>query len=95
MSKPHVLVIGWGSLKLEVHEQRWAVWPAGASAWEYHCAPVQERDDLFVAQANAFLDALDGAATDLCNVPQAIHTLKFNLAALQSLRQGLPINIEA
>ena len=82
-----------GSLKIEPHDQRWGVWPCGASAWQYHPAPVNDRDELFVAQANAFLDGIGGAVTDLCSVKDAIQTLKFNIAALNSSRQGLPINI--
>ncbi len=82
-----------GSLKIEPHEQRWGVWSRGAAGWEYHSALVQDRDDLFRAQANAFLDGLQGAATDLCTIQEAVQTLKFNLAALQSWRGGMPVNI--
>lgn len=82
-----------GSLKLEVHEQRWGIWPHGAAAWEYYAAPIKERDDLFVAQANAFLEGLNGAATDLCTVDEAIQTLKFNLAALESWRTGKALDV--
>jgi predicted dehydrogenase len=82
-----------GSLKVEWHEQRYGVWPRGAGGWQYHPAPVPERDDLFVAQAHAFLDAMKGAPSDLCTVEEAVQTLKFNLAALESARTGLPVTI--
>jgi predicted dehydrogenase len=82
-----------GSLKVELHEQRWGVWPHGAVGWEYHPAPVKERDDLFVAQANAFLDGMGGGQTDLSTVEEAAQTLKFNLAALESWRTGMPVEI--
>ena len=82
-----------GSLKVEFHEQRWGVWRRGAANWEYHPAPVKERDDLFVAQANAFLDGMAGGPTDLATVEEAIQTLKFNLAALQSSRTAAPVGI--
>ena len=82
-----------GSLKVELHEQRWGVWPHGAAGWEYHPAPVTERDDLFVAQANAFLDVMAGAQTDLSTVEEAAQTLKFNLAALESWRTGKAVEI--
>jgi predicted dehydrogenase len=82
-----------GSLKLEWHEQRWAVWRRGATEWEYQAAPVKERDDLFVAQAQGFLDGMGGAITNLCTVEEAVQTLKFNLAALQSARSGEPVGI--
>jgi predicted dehydrogenase len=82
-----------GSLKVELHEQRWGVWPHGAAGWEYHPAPVRERDDLFVAQANAFLDGMAGGQTDLSTVEEAAQTLKFNLAALESWRTGKAVEI--
>jgi predicted dehydrogenase len=82
-----------GSLKVELHEQRWGIWPHGAAGWEYHPAPVKERDDLFVAQANAFLDGMAGGQTELSTVDEALQTLKFNLAALESWRDGRPVNI--
>jgi len=75
-----------GSLKAELHEQRWGMFPHGAAGWEYHPAPVKERDDLFVAQANAFLDGMAGAETELATLDEAVQTLKFNLGALESWR---------
>jgi predicted dehydrogenase len=82
-----------GSLKVELHEQRWGVYPHGAAGWEYQPAPVKERDDLFVAQANAFLDGMSGAETDLSTLDEAVQTLKFSLGALESWRTGKPVNI--
>ena len=77
-----------GSLKIEIHEQRWAVFSHGAEKWDYRPTPVGERDDLFLAQANAFLDALDGKPNSLCRLDEAIQSLKFNVAALESARTG-------
>ena len=82
-----------GSYKVELHEQRWGTHPHGATGWEYHPAPVKERDDLFVAQANAFLDGVAGAQTELSTVEEAEQTLKFNLAALESWRGDKPVEI--
>jgi predicted dehydrogenase len=81
-----------GSLKAEIHEQRWGAWPRGAAGWDYHPVPV-ERDDLFVAQAEAFLDGIGGKPTDMCTLEEGIQTLKFNLAALESAQTGLPVVI--
>jgi predicted dehydrogenase len=82
-----------GSLKIEVHEQRWAVFRRGAERWEIHPAPVSHRDDLFRAQAAAFLDGIDGKANPLCTVAEALQTLKFNIAALESARAEKVISI--
>ena len=82
-----------GSLKAELHEQRWGMFLHGAAGWEYHPAPVNERDDLFVTQANAFLDGMAGTETDLATLDEAEQTLKFNLGALESWRTGKPVTI--
>lgn len=83
-----------GSLKIEVHEQRWAVFPRGNQKWDFHAAPVSHRDDLFIAQANAFLDGVEGKPNPLCTMDEAIQTLRFNLAALQSMSSGQAVVVE-
>jgi predicted dehydrogenase len=82
-----------GSLRVDVHEQRWGVFRRGTDKWEYHAAPVSHRDDLFIAQANAFLDGVEGKPNALCSLDEAIQTLKFNLAALESVRSGQSVPI--
>jgi predicted dehydrogenase len=82
-----------GSVKIEMHEQRWGIFRRGLEKWEYHAAPVNHRDDLFLAQANAFLDGMDGKPNPLCTIDEASQTLKFNLAALESARVGKAIAI--
>lgn len=77
-----------GSVKIELHEQRWAIFRRGDKAWDYHPAPVADRDDFFANQANSFLDAIEGKPYALCSLDEAIQTLKFNLAALESSRSG-------
>ena len=82
-----------GSVCVEGHEQRWSVFRRGAGAWEHHQAAPAERDDLFIAQANAFLDGLNGQPTPLATLGEAAQTLKFNLAALESTRTGKAVEI--
>jgi predicted dehydrogenase len=82
-----------GSLKIEVHEQRWAVFPRGAEKWEIHPAPVTHRDELFRSQANAFLDGIEGKPNPLCTLDEALQTLQFNIAALESARTDKVVSI--
>jgi predicted dehydrogenase len=82
-----------GSVKIESHAQRWGVLRHGEGDWSWHPTPPLERDELFIAQANAFLDGLDGRPTPLCTFEEAVQTLKFNQAALCSVRTGLPITL--
>lgn len=77
-----------GSVRLEFHEQRWGVFRVSDPTWRWHHVPVHDRDAHFVAQANAFLDEVEGRPATLCSVEAAIQTLRFNLAALASADRG-------
>ena len=73
-----------GSIKIEFHRQRWGTWPKGADGWTWHEAAVSERDSHFTAQADAFLDQVEGKRGRLCSLQAASQTLRFNLACLAS-----------
>jgi predicted dehydrogenase len=77
-----------GSLAYEHHVQRWGRFARGASGWEWHAAPIAERDTIFIAQANAFLDGVEGKPTPLATLEEAAQTLRFNMAVLESARAG-------
>jgi predicted dehydrogenase len=83
-----------GSVKIETNHQRWGVMQRGDTDWTWHQTPPQERDDMFIAQANAFLDGVEGRDTPLCTFEEAVQTLKFNQAALRSAATGAAIEIE-
>ena len=82
-----------GSVKIEGHAQRFGIFRRATNAWEWRDPAPLERDDIFIAQANAFLDGLHGMPTDLCTFDEAVQTLKFNLAALESARSGQAVEI--
>jgi predicted dehydrogenase len=82
-----------GSVKLEMQARRWGVLRHGEADWSWTQVDPLERDDIFAAQANAFLDGMEGKATPLCTFDEGVQTLKFNLAALRSSDTGLPITI--
>lgn len=82
-----------GSLAIEHHRQQWGVQMRGEPGWTWHQTPPLERDDLFIAQANAFLDGMEGKPSPLCTFEEGVQTLKFNLAALRSMDSGLPVTI--
>jgi len=73
-----------GSVRIELHRQRWGVLKLGEADWTWHDCPVPERDAVFIAQANAFLDQIEGQPARLCSLSAAAQTLRFNLAALAS-----------
>ena len=45
-----------GSLKAEVHRQRWGWFGHGDDSWTYFDAPMPDRDTPYLAQAGAFVD---------------------------------------
>ena len=65
---------------------RWMTEPG--SAWTVEQFPAMERDTMFVAQANQFLDVVEGKAEPLCPLSEGLQTLKVNLAALASADEG-------
>ena len=80
-----------GSLKIEVHERRWGFLKNSETDWTWHVTPPLERDDLFIAQANAFLDGMADLPHPLCSFEEAVQTLRFNEAALRSATTQLPV----
>jgi predicted dehydrogenase len=53
------------------------------SEWVEHQHQPLDRDVMFVAQAQAFLDAVEGRSQPLCTLDEAVQTLRCNLAALK------------
>lgn len=82
-----------GSLTVEHHHRRWGTMMRGETEWSWRTTPPLERDDLFIAQAHAFLDGMEGKSSPLCTFEEGVQTLKFNLAALRSMDSGLPVTI--
>jgi predicted dehydrogenase len=77
-----------GSVKIELHRQRWGVMKVGGQDWDWRECPVVDRDANFIGQANAFLDQIEGLPSRLCSLADAVQTLRFNLAALASADAG-------
>ena len=82
-----------GSLKIEGHNNRWGTLLHGESAWTWHQSPPLQRDDPFIAQAHAFLNGIDHQPTSLSTFEEALQTLRFNQAALQSAATGAAIDL--
>jgi len=82
-----------GSVRMEAHRQRWLSADQIDGDWQVEERFELQRDDLFVAQAEAFLDQLDGSAGPACSLADAKQTLRVNLAALHSVESGQWISI--
>ncbi len=74
--------------RLKLHRQQWAWMDRPDTPWQKESFPGLERDDAFIAQANAFLDVVDGKAEPTCTLQEAVNTLRANLAVLASAQDG-------
>jgi predicted dehydrogenase len=79
-----------GSLRIESHTRTCSIQHRNDKDWTHIQTPPMERDDLFIAQANAFLDGMEGKPTPLSTIEEAAQTLRVNAAALRSMKSGLP-----
>ncbi|MCA9013331.1 MAG: Gfo/Idh/MocA family oxidoreductase [Planctomycetaceae bacterium] len=77
-----------GTVRYEAHAARWLTCTEPNSAWKVEEEFRIERDDMFLNQAHAFLDQLDGKAAPACSLSEARQTLFVNLAELKSIESG-------
>ncbi len=73
-----------GSARIELPEHRYGVIHHGETAWTWSPPQLHERDEWFQIQARRFVEALEGRETPTCPLVDAEHTLRVNLAALES-----------
>ena len=72
-----------GTARFEAHNRRWSWMTEPDGPWQEESLAL-ERDDLFIRQAHAFLDAVEGKSPTLCSLAEGERTLRVNLAALSS-----------
>lgn len=75
-----------GAVRFEPHHHRWRWIVEPGNDWQDEIIGPLERDSLFVAQANQFLDVVEEGATPACSLAEAASTLRVNLAILESVR---------
>ena len=71
-----------GTARCEFHRNRWLSATTPGENWTVEQEFSLERDDLFITQANRFLDAVEGKVTPACSLSEGLHTLQTNLAVL-------------
>lgn len=74
-----------GTARCEFHQNRWRWQETPGGEWRDESIPPLERDTLFVRQASAFLDAIEGRSPPHCSLAEGLQTLRVNLAALRSV----------
>jgi predicted dehydrogenase len=76
-----------GACRAELVKNRWLSAATPGSEWQLEAEYAFERDSLFVTQAEMFLDAVGGKSDPFCTLAEGVHTLRCNLAMLQSAEQ--------
>lgn len=76
-----------GTARFEYHQNRWRWMTRPDEPWHDEQHEPLPRDAMFVTQANAFLDTLEGRVPPLCTLEEGIQTLRVNLGALASVDQ--------
>jgi predicted dehydrogenase len=76
-----------GTLRCQLHRSRWSWQVSPESDWTEGGHYPAERDHMFVAQANMFLDAIEQRSPPLCTLEEGLQTLRVNLAVLRSADQ--------
>ena len=77
-----------GTARAELHNHRWLHMTEPDGTWHEEAFSIEDRDEQYIPQAEAYLDTLDGKRTPLCSLEEGIQTLRVNLAALASSDAG-------
>ncbi len=77
-----------GTCRCDLYRHRWSWMVEPDTPWQEERFHIAGRDVLFVTQANAFLDLLEGSGQPTCTLQEATHTLQTNLAVLASVDEG-------
>lgn len=74
-----------GTVRWELHKSRWRWVEKPEEPWQEESAGTLQRDTMFISQADAFLDALEGKTPPLCTLGEGVETLRAMRAGLASL----------
>ena len=82
------LVCERGTLRLELCANRLRIMDRPDGDWEDEISNAFKRDDIFVSQANSFLDAIEGQPSIACTLDEAKHTTGCQIALLEEANQS-------
>jgi len=72
-----------GTAKWDLNNARWMSMAEPDAGWKTEFQFSTERDDIFVNQANIFMDAMEGKGMFACTLEEGLQTLRVNLTNLQ------------
>ncbi len=77
-----------GTVQFSSTEQSWRWMTEPDTPWQSESFGAPERDTFYINQAVNFLKVVDGELENFCTLAEGWQTLRANLAALQSWREG-------
>ena len=77
-----------GTVRWQLHQNQWCWMKKPEEPWQVESSGDLQRDSMFIAQADAFLDAVDGKSPPLCTFAEGVETLRTVRAALASVESG-------
>lgn len=83
-----------GVIRLQSHANRWSTLGRGDAQWQQHPYDAPERDSGFVAQAGAFLDALQRDRPPATSLAEGWQTLRACLAMLTAADERRWVDVE-
>ncbi len=83
-----------GQVVIDPLNNRWRWAKKIEEPWHDETLEPLERDDIFIAQANTFLDMLEGKHSGWNSIADGLQTLRCNLAILKSVEDGCWQTIE-
>ena len=69
---------------MDLNNARWLSMVEPEGGWKTEFQFSTERDDIFVNQANIFMDAMEGKGKFACTLEEGLQTLRVNLTNLQT-----------
>lgn len=76
-----------GTARFESHRNRWLSAVEPGQCWTVEAEFELERDDLFIRQADAFLDVVESRTAPACSLDDGLQTLRVNLAILRAVEE--------
>jgi len=73
-----------GTARWDLNNARWLSMAEPDAGWKTELQFSTERDDIFVNQANLFMDAIEGKGAFACTLEEGVQTLRVNLTVLQA-----------
>lgn len=82
-----------GTARFDLNGGRWSSMVEPGGEWKLEYQFSLERDDIFVNQANLFLDAVEGKGPVACTFEEGWQTLRVNLAVLRAVESQGWMNV--